>query len=375
MLGYPFSMGERITKAMPPPVMGKDVPLAKHLRPQARALLRGRGVPRAVRDRRGGQAGRRDRARAGGAQAAMGRARLRGDHVEPAARRHHPDHEAGAGRRDHHAVRLPDLRVARPAEDGLPRACATSPSSTTRWPTSRRNRGETVVMEDLEFDDPATYALLGRGDTLGVFQLDGGPMRSLLRALRPDVVRRHHRRPRVVPPGPMGANAHNDYADRKNGRKPVAADPPGARRAAARDPRRDLRPGRLPGAGHGDRPQGRRLLAGQARTCCAGRWARRRRRSWRSSTRTSPPAWPSVASRPRRSRRCGTRCCRSATTASTRATRAGYGWSPTGRHTSRRTTRPSTWPRCSPPCATTRTSPRCTWPSAAGWASRCCRRA
>ena len=29
VLGYPFSMGDRITKAMPPSVMGKDVPLAK----------------------------------------------------------------------------------------------------------------------------------------------------------------------------------------------------------------------------------------------------------------------------------------------------------------------------------------------------------
>ena len=49
-------------------------------------------------------------------------------------------------------------------------------------------------------------------------------------------------------------------------------------------------------------------------------------------------------------------------------------WSPTGRRTSRRTTRPSTWPRCSPPSATTRTRRRSTWPSAGGWASGCCRR-
>ena len=29
VLGYPFAMGDRITKVMPPPVMGKDVPLAR----------------------------------------------------------------------------------------------------------------------------------------------------------------------------------------------------------------------------------------------------------------------------------------------------------------------------------------------------------
>ena len=43
------------------------------------------------------------------------------------------------------------------------------------------NRGETVVLEDLPLDDAESYQLLGTGDTLGVFQLDGGPMRSLLR--------------------------------------------------------------------------------------------------------------------------------------------------------------------------------------------------
>src|SRR3989440_12079007 len=42
------------------------------------------------------------------------------------------------------------------------------------------NRGETVVLEQLALDDKATYDLLARGDTLGVFQFEGGPMRALL---------------------------------------------------------------------------------------------------------------------------------------------------------------------------------------------------
>ena len=42
------------------------------------------------------------------------------------------------------------------------------------------------MLEDLELTDEATYALLQRGDTLGVFQLDGGPMRALLRSMKPD---------------------------------------------------------------------------------------------------------------------------------------------------------------------------------------------
>ena len=86
----------------------------------------------------------------------------------------------------------------------------------------------------MPLDDPATYELLGRGDTLGVFQLDGGPMRDLLRRMQPtgfeDVVAVLA----LYRPGPMGMNAHNDYADRKNGRQADQADPPRAGGAAAR---------------------------------------------------------------------------------------------------------------------------------------------
>ena len=56
-------------------------------------------------------------------------------------------------------------------------------------------------------------------------------------------------------PGPMGVNAHQDYADRKNGRKPYYADPPGVGGAAAGDPGGDLRPDRLPGADHERSPE------------------------------------------------------------------------------------------------------------------------
>ena len=85
----------------------------------------------------------------------------------------------------------------------------------------KANRGIELDLESLPLDDGATYELLGRGDTLGVFQLDGGPMRDLLRRMQPtgfeDVVA-------VIAlyrPGPMGMNAHNDYADRKNGRQAI----------------------------------------------------------------------------------------------------------------------------------------------------------
>ncbi|MEI7714509.1 MAG: DNA polymerase III subunit alpha [Mycobacterium sp.] len=85
----------------------------------------------------------------------------------------------------------------------------------------KANRGVDLDLEAVTLDDAATYELLGRGDTLGVFQLDGGPMRDLLRRMQPtgfaDIVAVLA----LYRPGPMGMNAHNDYADRKNGRQAI----------------------------------------------------------------------------------------------------------------------------------------------------------
>ena len=77
-----YAVADRITKAMPPAIMGKDIPLSGHLRPRAQALHGGRRVPRALRGRPAGQGGHRHRPRARGPQAPVGRARRRRDHVE-----------------------------------------------------------------------------------------------------------------------------------------------------------------------------------------------------------------------------------------------------------------------------------------------------
>ncbi len=81
--------------------------------------------------------------------------------------------------------------------------------------------GVDVVLENLTLDDKKTFELLSRGDTLGVFQLDGGPMRALLRSMSPDSFQDISAVIALYRPGPMGENAHNNYADRKNKRKPV----------------------------------------------------------------------------------------------------------------------------------------------------------
>ncbi|GAB3081026.1 DNA polymerase III subunit alpha [Corynebacterium aquatimens] len=85
----------------------------------------------------------------------------------------------------------------------------------------QKNRGETVDLEGLDVDDPAVYELLSRGDTLGVFQLDGGGMQELLKRMKPTGFNDIVASLALYRPGPMGVNAHWDYADRKNGRKPI----------------------------------------------------------------------------------------------------------------------------------------------------------
>nr|MDQ6927426.1 DNA polymerase III subunit alpha [Actinomycetota bacterium] len=76
-------------------------------------------------------------------------------------------------------------------------------------------------VDSLPLDDEKTYEMLRRGDSIGVFQLEGGPMRALMRSLAPTCFDDVAALVALYRPGPMAANMHNDYADRKNGRKPV----------------------------------------------------------------------------------------------------------------------------------------------------------
>ena len=98
----------------------------------------------------------------------------------------------------------------------------------------KQNTGAPAAIEDLDLDaDQKTYDLLARGDTLGVFQLDGGAMRALLKQLKPDQLRGHLGRHRPVPAGPDGHElAHQLRAaqERAGGGR---GDPPRARGAAA----------------------------------------------------------------------------------------------------------------------------------------------
>ena len=72
----------------------------------------------------------------------------------------------------------------------------------------------------LELDDPAVYALLQKGDTVGVFQLESEGMRRTLAAVRPtnfgDIIALVS----LYRPGPMDNIPM--FGARKNGREPIA---------------------------------------------------------------------------------------------------------------------------------------------------------
>ena len=81
--------------------------------------------------------------------------------------------------------------------------------------------GDKVDIDNVPLDDPATFRLLAAGDSIGVFQLESPPMRSLMKALAPSSFEDVAALVALYRPGPMAANMHHDYADRKNNRKPV----------------------------------------------------------------------------------------------------------------------------------------------------------
>jgi DNA polymerase-3 subunit alpha len=220
VLGYPYAVGERLTKALPPAIMGKDISLAgvfdsKNDRyveaSEFRALYESDPDSKRVVDTALGLEGLKRQWGVHAAGVILSREPLLD--VIPIHRREADgaiitQFDMGAceatGLLKMDFLGLRNLSVL---DDCLINIKA--------------NRGEEVVLESLTLDDPKTFELLGRGDTLGVFQLDGGPMRALLRSMAPDSFADISAVIALYRPGPMGENAHNNYADRKNGRKAV----------------------------------------------------------------------------------------------------------------------------------------------------------
>ena len=75
--------------------------------------------------------------------------------------------------------------------------------------------GDVIDIDNVSLEDEPTYELLREGRSIGVFQLESGPMRALMRSMAPTEFEDIAALVALYRPGPMAANMHNDYADRK----------------------------------------------------------------------------------------------------------------------------------------------------------------
>jgi DNA polymerase III subunit alpha len=220
VLGHPFAMGDRITKVMPPPVMGKDMPLSA-IFDSNHARYKEAGEFRALYETDPDVAKVVDTARG-----LEGLKRQWGVHAAGVILSREPLLDViPIMRREQDGAIITQFDMGACESLGLLKMDFLGLRTLTVLDDClvniKANRGEDVVLDQLPLDDPATYELLSRGDSLGVFQLDGGPMRSLMRLMRPSSFDDVSALIALYRPGPMGANAHNDYADRKNGRKEI----------------------------------------------------------------------------------------------------------------------------------------------------------
>ncbi|WP_369185506.1 DNA polymerase III subunit alpha [Streptomyces sp. Y1] len=220
ILGYPFSMGDRITKAMPPDVMGKGVPLAdlfdeKHARynegTEIRSLYENEPDVRKIIDTGRGIEGL---IRGTGVHAAA--VILSSTPLLDLIPLHMRDKDGviitGFDYPSCEAMGLIKMDFLGLRNLGIIDHCIK---------IVKANRGIDVDIEKIPIDDPTTYQLLARGDTLGVFQLDGGPMRALLKLMKPTEFADISAVSALYRPGPMGMNSHTNYALRKNAQQEI----------------------------------------------------------------------------------------------------------------------------------------------------------
>jgi DNA polymerase III subunit alpha len=229
VLGYPYPLGDKIAKLMPPLVMGRDTPLkycfeedSKHKAGfQAAADLRALceidpDVKRIVHVARGLEGLKRS---VGIHAAAVVITKEPLTEYLPIQRKPEqgqaPEDAPVVTQYEMHGVE--DLGLLKMDILGLRNLDVISDANTM----IRKTRDERFSIDAIPMDDKPTYQLLSRGDTIGVFQLESTQMRALLKSLIPERFEDLSAVLALYRPGPMSANMHNDFADYKNSRKKI----------------------------------------------------------------------------------------------------------------------------------------------------------
>jgi len=229
VLGFSPQDGDRVAKAMPPVVMGRSTPLQACLEPteehmdgyrssaELRALYDNDPIARQIIDVAKGLEGLR---RQDGIHAAavvitneplteylpiQRKPDSSGNHENsPIVTQYEMGGVAELGLLKMDFLGLRNLSVIERALDMIELDTGTRPD-----------------IDRVELDDEKVYEMLRRGDSIGVFQLESPPMRSLIRALAPTDFDDIAALIALYRPGPMSSNMHYEYADRKNGRKEI----------------------------------------------------------------------------------------------------------------------------------------------------------
>ncbi|MFD0705185.1 DNA polymerase III subunit alpha [Alloscardovia venturai] len=220
IMDYDFSMGEQMTKALPPAVGGKDISVADIFNPQSKRYeeaqefrnlyesnpdvqkitKKAMGIEGLIR-----QTGVHACATIMASNPITDTSPLlqRTDGTVTTTFEYHTCETLGLVKMDF--LGLSNLTVIRDTLSNI-----------------ERNGKETFDIKSVPIDDKETYQLLARGDTLGVFQLDSDGMRSLLKSLKPDNFNDISALIALYRPGPMDVDSHNNYAKRKNHLQKVA---------------------------------------------------------------------------------------------------------------------------------------------------------
>ncbi len=230
VLGYPYMVGDKIAKAMPPLIMGRDTPLKACLE-RVDGQEDGWAAAQGLRDMY--EADPDARRVIDVAKGLEGLRRQDGIHAAavvitkdplteylPIQRKPengqdpsqapivtqyemHGVEELGLLKMDFLGLR--NLSVMERALDLIEKTAGTRPD-----------------IDRVPLDDTETYKMLQSGQSIGVFQLEGGAMRSTMRALAPTSFDDVAALVALYRPGPMAANMHRDYPELKNGRKALA---------------------------------------------------------------------------------------------------------------------------------------------------------
>ncbi|MGZ4767848.1 MAG: DNA polymerase III subunit alpha [Ilumatobacteraceae bacterium] len=230
VLGYPYSVGDKIAKAMPPLVMGRDTPL-KYCFEQIPKYLDGY---KAASELRAMCDADPDVKRVVDvAKGLEGLKRSDGIHAAAVVITKEPltaylpiQRKPEAGGKPEDAPVVTQYEMHGVEELGLLKmdflGLRNLDVITDTVEMVRAVKDPTFDIDSIPLDDPKVFDLLSRGETMGVFQLESPPMRALLRSLAPTSFGDVSAVLALYRPGPMSVNMHYDYADRKNGRQAVS---------------------------------------------------------------------------------------------------------------------------------------------------------